>query len=470
MAIVFSLCAAYVAYCLATNPAGAITTPDSIRYLEVWPNYPLGYPLFLKIFGEHGAIIVQPVIFGAALAFLGSEIVRLTRHTWLAVAVIIGCAALPQIREFHASILSESLFISLGIVILGLALRFAYHSTWRLMVLVALTAGAAATIRRTGFAFLPLMLIMVLLERHRLRASQPALFCVAALAPFLAVVGVEQAAAPVVHAGHPSSLTGRHMFAKAALIDAPASAKATAGKPATREALLIDELNRHLENDYAPIRAFLASAPPDIRAVLSIYYETCLQGGCVDRSRELMPGVPEADQTATLGTVAFARIRRAPLAFVKLTWMNYLSLWTVDRLRHPDRAERLTQFIAAHRPMPFERLAFSLEPDQPFAFQPSPRVRFMQWGVTVLAVWTAILAAIGLVAMARPSRVPPLLAFASIAAFAAHGGLLLTALLAAGFSRFTLGLWPAIITAAAAGAASLLQWRSGSHPTAVTAG
>ena len=459
MAIVYSLCAAYVAYCLATNPAGAITTPDSLRYLEVWPNYPLGYPLFLKIFGERGAIIAQPVIFGAALAFLGSEIVRLTRKTWLAAAVIAGCAALPQIREFHASILSESLFISLGIVILALALRFSYHSTWRLMVFVALTAGAAATIRRTGFAFVPLMLIMVLLERHRLKGtqlkgSQPALFCVAALAPFLVIVGVEQVAAPIVHGGHPSSLTGRHMFAKAALIDAPAASQGR-----TESDRVIEALNRHLENDYAPIREFLKSAPPDIRAVLSIYYETCLQGGCVDRSRELMPGQHEADQTKMLGTVAFARIRRAPFEFLKLTWMNYLSLWTVDRLRHPDRAERLTQFVAAHRPMPFERMTFSLEPDQTFAFTPSPRVRYMQLAVTALALWTAVLAAIGLVAIARPARFDPLLVFASIAAFAAHGGLLLTALLAAGFSRFTLGLWPAIVTAAACGVAALLPRR-----------
>jgi len=450
MAIVYSLCAAYVAYCLATN-SGPITTPDSIRYLEVWANYPLGYPLFLKIFGERGAIIAQPVIFGAALAFLGTEIVRLARHTWLAVAIVIGIAALPPIREFHASILSESLFISLVIVILGLSMRFTYHSTWRLIVLIAITAGVSATIRRTGFAFVPLMLIMVLMQRHRLQHSRAALFGVAALAPFLVIIGIEQAAAAIVHKGHASSLTGRHMFAKAALIDAPPA-------PPSSDPV-VAQLNQHLENDYAPIRAFLASAPSDIRAVLSIYYETCLQGGCVDRSRELMPGLHEADQTKILGTAAFARIRRAPLEFLKLTWMNYLSLWTVDRLRHPDRAERLTQFIAAHRPMPFERMAFSLEHGQVFAFEPSPRVRYMQWAVTALAVWTAILVAIGLVAIARPGRFSPLLVFASVAAFAAHGGLLLTALLAAGFSRFTLGLWPAIVTAAAAGVVALLQQR-----------
>ncbi len=121
MAIVLALCAAYVAYCLGTNPAGPFTTPDSIHYLEAWPIVSLGYPFFLKIVGARGAIVAQPILFGAALAFLGREIVRLTRSTWLAAAVVIATVALPQIREFHASILSESLFLSLLIAFLALS-------------------------------------------------------------------------------------------------------------------------------------------------------------------------------------------------------------------------------------------------------------------------------------------------------------------------------------------------------------
>ena len=115
----FALCAAYAAYCLVTNPAGPITTPDSIHYLNMTPIVPLGYPVFLKMTGARGAIIAQPILFAAALAFLGREIVRTTRSTWLAVAVVAGCMIVPQIREFHASILSESLFLSLLVVFLG---------------------------------------------------------------------------------------------------------------------------------------------------------------------------------------------------------------------------------------------------------------------------------------------------------------------------------------------------------------
>ena len=93
---------------------------------------------------------------------------------------------------------------------------------------------------------------------------------------------------------------GRHMFAKAALIEAPRLRQATAGKPAE---IQCGRARPTAENDYAPIRAFLASAPSDLRAVLSIYYETCLQGGCVDRSRALMPGLNEsrADRDAWRG-------------------------------------------------------------------------------------------------------------------------------------------------------------------------
>ena len=65
MAIVFTLCAAYVAYCLGTNPAGPFTTPDSVHYLNASPIVPLGYPFFLKIVGARGAIVAQPILFAA---------------------------------------------------------------------------------------------------------------------------------------------------------------------------------------------------------------------------------------------------------------------------------------------------------------------------------------------------------------------------------------------------------------------
>ena len=195
----------------------------------------------------------------------------------------------------------------------------------------------------------------------------------------------------------------------------------------------------------------LASAPYNVRGVLTIYYETCLQGGCADEARALTLAPDEARQTELMGAAGLARIRRAPLNFLKLTWLHYGSLWTVNRLRHPDTVPALNAFIAAHRPMPFEHYALALGPDRTLVFEPLPVVRYAQVAAFGLAVVTGGLAILGLVAAVFGPRLPPALAVACIAALAAHGGLLLTALLAAGFTRFLLGLWPALVVACAFG-------------------
>ena len=445
MAGVYALCAAYVIYCLITNPAGPITTPDSIRYLDMWPNYPMGYQLFLQLTGADGAIVAQPIIFSAALAFLGHEIIRATRTTWLAVAIIMGSMVVPQIREFHASILSESLFLSLQVIFLALAVRFMHQPTWRLMVFAAIAAGMSAMVRRTGFSFVPVMLVMALLANAR----NP-LLIVAAVAPFAVIVGIERAVAPVIYAGEASSLTGRHLFAKAALIDAPVApaAKATAGRPDDVVRLALDD---QLENAYAPIRQMLASAPPHVRAVLTIYYETCLQGGCADEARAATHELNEARQTAVMGAAGLARIRRAPMSFLKLTWLHYRSLWTFNRLRHPDTSAALNAFLSTHRPLPYEELAMSLGPDRTVEFSGSQNVRYAQYALSAVAIVTGVLALAGCLAALAPFKLPPPFGAACVAALTLHTGLVLTALLAAGFTRFLLGLWPALVVSMAMG-------------------
>ena len=270
------------------------------------------------------------------------------------------------------------------------------------------------------------------------------LFFVAALAPFGVIVGSEQVIAPLVHAGAPSSLMGRHLFAKAALIDAE---PAPCVPDPIRRAL-----DEQLETRSRRFGRCSRTRPQPVRGVLTIYYETCLQGGCADEARALTREPNEARQTEVMGAAGLARIRRAPVNFLKLTWLHYGSLWTVDRLRHPDTAPALNAFIAAHRPMPFEHYALSLGPDRTLVFEPSPNVRYAQWAIFLVALLTGALAVAGLIAAATGLRLPPAFVVACVAALAAHGGLLLTALLAAGFTRFLLGLWPALVVAVCFGA------------------
>lgn len=129
---------------------------------------------------------------------------------------------------------------------------------------------------------------------------------------------------------------------------------------------------------------------------------------------------PESRQTVALGDAGRARIVRAPAAFARLTALHLGSLWTVDRLRHPDTAAALGAFVEANRPLPFEREALRLEPGAPMTFQPASRVRFLQMAISAIGIFTA--------------------------------------LLAAGFSRFMLGVWPAIMTATVFGGYWVLKF------------
>lgn len=440
MVRVYTLCLLYGVFSLVTQPPGPITAPDSAHYFSFSPIVPLGYPVFLSLVGARGAMLLQPLLYSAALAFLGRETLRATGHTVLALAVVMAGMAVPHVVDFHASILSESVFLSALVVVLALIIRFVGSPSWRLMVPIAAVVGVTVTVRRTGYAWLPALLIMVLLQRHRLKGSPVALFAVAGLAPFLFIVATELAVAPMVHAGGSSSLTGRHLFAKAALVDAPPA-------PPSADPLRAS-LDEHLDRRYAPIRELLARAPRDVRAVMTIYYETCLQGPCVAASRALMPDRAEPAQTRALGDAGWARLAQAPIAFANLTALHVSSLWTVERLRHPRTAAALGAFIEANRPLPFEHDAFNLDPGVPMALQPAGWVRYVQPAVSALGLFTAALAVAGLVAVAGGRRLPPLLSVASLAALIAHGSLVFTALLAAGLARFTIGVWPAVMTAA----------------------
>jgi hypothetical protein len=227
------------------------------------------------------------------------------------------------------------------------------------------------------------------------------------------------------------------LFAKAALIDAPPA-------PPTDDAVR-RAIDAQLERNLDPIRRLLEAAPGGVRDVLTINYESCLQGGCADEARALTGETVEARQTEVMGAAGRARIMRAPAAFISLTWRHYRALWAYNRLRHPDTATVLNAYLATAPPLPFEEWAIG--PGRTLVAQPSANVRYTQYALHAMGIVTGALAGVVVLAAVLGRPPSPVLKAAGVAALTAHAGLLLTALLAAGFTRFLLGLWPAIIVA-----------------------
>jgi hypothetical protein len=432
-ALLIAICAAYGVHAVVTRPPTPITQPDTAYYVEGSPVVSVGYPLFLDAVGVSGAAILQPLFFATALAALSLEVLTISRSLVVALTITVGILVIPDMRQFHVSVLTESLFIAGLMGFLTATTRFARVPSWRSAAAAALIAGLTFTVRRTALALEPVAILMVLLHRRQLQRRAPAAL-VASLLPFVAVLAADRVVAQYKHGDALTSLTGRHLFAKAALIDAPP-------QPATDA--LDAQLARELEVTFAPVRALIASAPANIRASLSLYYETCLQGPCMTAIRNSM-AVPEAEKNARLAAAGLARVRAAPLPFLSLTLRHYGSLWTVYKVRHPDRVPVLEEYLAAHRPLPFEREAFKVSPAEAITFAPSGVVRLLQPLVVAVGVLTGVVALAGVVA-ALLRKSSPVLVAAALASLSAHACLMLSALGAAGISRFMVAIFPAVV-------------------------
>ena len=432
-ALLVAICAAYGVHAVVTRPPTPITQPDTAYYVEGSPVVSIGYPLFLDAIGVNGAAILQPLIFAIALAALSLEVLAISRSLVVALVITLAILVIPDMRQLHATLLTESLFIAGLIGFVTATTRFARLPSWRSAAAAALIAGLTCTVRRTALALAPVAILMVLLHRRQLQRRAPAAL-VASLLPFVAVVAADRVVAHYQHGDALTSLTGRHVFAKAALIDAPPRAGADAPDA---------QLARELEVTFAPVRALIASAPANIRASLLLYYETCLQGPCVTAIRNSM-ALPEAEINTRLTAAGLARIRQAPLPFLSQTLTHYGSLWTVYKVRHPDTVPMLEQFLAAHRPLPFEREAFKVGPAEAITFAPSGVVRWLQPLVVAVGVLTSGVALAGVVA-ALLRKSSPLLSAAALASLSAHACLLLSAFGAAGISRFMVAIFPAVI-------------------------
>ena len=440
MLLVIALSAAYGAISVGTRPPTPFTGPDTAAYIDASPVVPVGYPLFLDMLGIDGAAIAQPLLFAASIAFLGTELISLTGNALLAILVIVGIVLIPEMRTYHASLLTESLFMSGLVGFLAAAARFVRAPTWESALLAGCIAALTATVRRNAVTFAAIIALMIVFRWRDLPARR--LVVAGAVAPLILIGVADVVAARALHNDRLTSLTGPHVFAKAALIDAPAAQQRHADGVQARLAGELDER-------YAPIRRLLAAAPHEIRASLTLYYETCLQGPCVSALRQSM-ALPDAVINAQLARAGAARLRRAPWNFVALTVTHYVSLWTVFKLQHPDTARVLTEFLASQRPLPFERETFKVEPGERIEFASRQWVRWVQPAVLGIGLFTLAIAAIGTVGAVRGIASQPLIV-ATLASLTAHGTLLFSALGAAGISRFALAAFPAVVAASGIG-------------------
>jgi hypothetical protein len=405
---------------LVRMPERAIIGADTSSYLHYAAQRTAGYPLFLKLVGPEGAFWFQPIVFALAVGFLGFQAIRLTGSVLFSLVLMLGVANPAQLR-YHYAILTESLFVSLCLVFIGLLMRVTVRAEWKTVSIAALTAGLATAVRPVGIFLLPTM-IFLLLQLPTISMKHRLLMILSAVIPFFTVCALEQAVSLWAHGEN--TMIAKQLFAKAALLDAPTLDNAIP---------TLSPAGQAMARDFAPVRDLIAQAPNlDAKTFLIINYEVCIERHC---SAAVAPSLSDQDKMQATR----ARIVANPFGYFVLTWRHYLSLWGITSGQHSTPG--IEAFLKQHRPLPFEQLVPALSE--------RPRVQSLAFiertrGLTLAAV-TACAALLGVICLWRGRIIPQVGLLATTLALGLHGGALLTAMAGVGIPRYFLILRPLLV-------------------------
>ena len=405
---------------------------DSDSYLQFAAMRTGGYPFFLAVLrplasNPHIYVHAQLVAFAAAAAGLGWSIFRSSNSVLTALLAQTILLANPEVNKQHFTLMTESLFLSVSVVMIAAALRYLSRPSCAALIVAALAAGYAAAIRPTGLVYLPVLAVLVFSRRgwtERVWRN--------AAAAAVAVAAVFLAEAFYYHANHDGprqSLLPVQTFGKAGMVTVGDPSALLAGAPRETRSIY-----HALEADLQPMREFIAGAPnAAARCRLTANYESFVEYEFLDRDRRTLQS-SFGDWPLTMA--GLDRIAHAKRDFARHVADNYYCLWTIWAATNAEK-DALQDYIARHRPIPFEANVLAS-----LATRPSPPAVIVVRPILIsIASLLALAAATVLVAAAIGA--PPSLWFstAGVCGLMVHGTFLLTAATGIATPRYTLAAW-----------------------------
>lgn len=441
VALPFLMAAAYFAVTRVAQMDG-----DSPCYLQWCAKRTSVYPMFLNLVDRDVLLPVQLLLFAVAIAALALVAFRYSGTLIFSGMLTAGMLANPYLWQLQGSIMSEAITTPLLVVLLILTLQSAMRGRPLLFGAASLVAGIMTATRPSCLPLLIIPLAVLWLSGQRsmgMKIRLTALCVVLWLVPVVADRAVTQA----VLGNEQSSLAGRHVFAKAALIDAPPLDRSDMSLPDRRLADV-------LERDYAPVRRVVAPLTGNVRDVVRLNYEVCFQYACTDAATRDV-GLKGAALDEALYRVGLARLRQNLGAYLDLSVDEFRGEWLLHPRKHPTLARDYNAFLRSAAPLPFQYLLGEegqiVRADQQKSLYRVNRAAFLAIAVII----PILLSVLVYLLTTRPRR--PLV----IASFSALAGVIavqvFTAMFGVGIPRYTMGLWPAIVFAFVTAAFALFE-------------
>lgn len=420
-------------FLVATGGLAPILFPDSPAYLTFSPGVTATYPLFIAAVGVKLLPAVQIALYAAGAAVLGITLQRLFGRWWLSAGFVVALFINPEMDGFLHSVLSEGLFLPVDLFFLAALLVCAVLGSWRAALIAAVLAGLAVTIRPISYPLI-VTVVAAVLFRPGGWSRRGLLIALGCLIAWTGTVSAERAWSRRYHGAELTSLTGPHLFAKGALLEA--GTINTTGLD-----LLERQLAEQADHEYAPVRAMLVKQRDTVAyPALLAFYEVCIQHGCSNAMRQ-KAGISGATFNRSMARVGLRRVRADLPGYLRLASDEYQSLWSLNSRTHPGRAAAFDATIASARPLPLENQV------APELFEPThaSRIAYLVRPIFILLgilIPLVLLITGGMVVARRPASPFALPAFLlsagviGISLFGSFAGI--------GEGRYTMGIWPNI--------------------------
>ncbi len=201
------------------NPSDIVyRMPDATSYIRFDDYRGAGYPLLLDlvewIAGSLRPVVsVQHILFFLSLAFLGVRFLRYTGSFLLATALIVGLGLNPEFVKYNFTLLTESLFFSSLMLLLGILLS--PISPLRVMHLLVCGALIAWLILIKPVAWSLVSIPVLLLVNHALHERRLLTSVLAVLAGFICITAAGSLYRHSVHGAYtPGSFLGNQIIGK----------------------------------------------------------------------------------------------------------------------------------------------------------------------------------------------------------------------------------------------------------------
>ena len=419
--------------------------PDSPGYLSFSPYRTAGYPLFLMIFQKldislHAVSLVQLTLYNIAVSFVMYSMRQASMPKFLVVLAFIGLALNPYLTQLHFSILTDSLFVTLILMIIASLILFLNNKDSIYLLSLGIFIGLTIAIRPSAYSLAPFLVLVIVVGCLYQRRINIKYF----LAGFLPLLFLIFGEIFIYHSFHQQAV-GRntmlsiHLFGKGAMLQPD---KVSFSGPMKKE---LKKLDIKVDRAMKPVRSLIENAPnKEIANYLQRHYEVFAQYQLLSKERSLLAQSAGVHNEELLTAWGLSRIKNDISGYLSLTFNHYQSLWLIDSKRYPPNAKKLDQYLQQSRPLPYESKPSNyIEHSQPNNI--AYLIRFIMIFLFLLTTLSSLFLLKKICCMQLPSY--PII-LSGLLSLAIHGNFLLTALIGVGMKRYALDMWPMLVIAA----------------------